>query len=57
MHTMQEDEGGHEEGHSNGYLDAREGARQQKPTKSLRLVLAAVVGMLLPLVTQIGHAG
>ena len=60
MHTMQEDDGGHgaDEAHGNGYLEVhheRDSSRQ-KPQKSLKLVLAAVVGMLLPLVTQIGHA-
>ena len=62
MHTMQEshgDEGaGHEESHGNGYLDGNHGrdAGRQKPTQSLQLVMAAVAGMLLPLLTQIGHA-
>ena len=60
MHTMQEDDGGHgvDEVHGNGYLEMhheRDSGRQ-KSQKSLKLVLAAVVGMLLPLVTQIGHA-
>ncbi|MCJ1479870.1 hypothetical protein MMC06_000024 [Schaereria dolodes] len=59
MHTMQGDDsaGGYEESNGNGYLDgshAREPARPEEG-KSLRLVLAAVGGMLLPLVTQIGH--
>ncbi len=62
MHTMQEDEGAHsgayEEGHGNGYLDANHGrdAGRQKGGPSLQLVLAAVAGMLLPLLTQVGHA-
>lgn len=62
MHTMREDDGpqpsGYEENHGLGYLDVgntREGSRQ-KPERSLKLVLAAVAGMLLPLLTQIGHA-
>ena len=57
MHTMQEDNtssSGLEEALGNGYLDARE--MQQKPQKSLKLIMASVLGMLLPLVTQIGHA-
>lgn len=62
MHTMQEDEGahgaGHEEVHGNGYLDINLGrdAGRQKGGPSFQLVLAAVAGMLLPLLTQIGHA-
>ena len=60
MHTMQENDGksGSDEGQSNGYLDvqhARDSTRQ-KSQKSPELVMAAVAGMLLPLVTQIGHA-
>ena len=61
MHAMQEDDGGssgHEESHSNGYLDGSHGRdpTRQKSGRSLQLVLAAVAGMLLPLITQIGHA-
>lgn len=44
----------------NGYLDNGSGRdlhhRAPRDGRSLRLVLAAVVGMLLPLITQIGHA-
>lgn len=62
MHTMQEEDGkqsgAFEEMGSNGYIDGshlRE--RQQVPEgKSLKLVVAAVGGMLIPLVTQVGHA-
>lgn len=60
MHTMQEEDGqnaAQEESQSNGYLES--GGRQprrQKGGRSPRLVLAAVGGMLLPLITQIGHA-
>ena len=61
MHTMQEDEtqsGAQEESQGNGYLEAGGGrqSRRSKEGKSARLVLAAVGGMLLPLLTQIGHA-
>jgi zinc transporter 9 len=61
MHTMQEDETqsmAQEESQGNGYLDAGSSrqARRPKEGKSARLVLAAVGGMLLPLLTQIGHA-
>ena len=62
MHTMQEVDSGSmvEEmnGFGNGYLDSghRRDSRQAKEGKSSKLVLAAVAGMLLPLITQIGHA-
>ena len=62
MHTMNEEDGPAssmlEEGQSNGYLEAGSGRqpRKGKDSKSPRLVLAAVGGMLLPLITQIGHA-
>ena len=62
MHTMQENHGdegsAHEESHGNGYLDAPHGrdVSRQKSGQSLQLVMAAVAGMLLPLLTQIGHA-
>jgi len=57
MHTMQEEDSqmiAQEE--SNGYLDgpnARQ-PRGQQDSRNTRLVLAAVQGMLLPLITQIG---
>lgn len=61
MHTMQEEDGqnvGQEESPSNGYLDAGSGRQSRRPkeAKGVKLVLAAVGGMLLPLLTQIGHA-
>ena len=67
MHTMQEDDSAsftsntsfsHEESLGNGYLDGSHGREppRQHSGKSLKLVLAAVAGMLLPLLTQIGHA-
>jgi hypothetical protein len=47
----------------NGYLDSGGGIHGREPHqraardgRSFRLVLAAVAGMLLPLITQIGHA-
>ncbi|KAI9852989.1 MAG: hypothetical protein M1838_002768 [Thelocarpon superellum] len=55
MHTMQEENpSGHHEP-SNGYADGggASGARREAPT--MRDTAAAVVGMLLPLLTQIGH--
>ena len=60
MHTMQEEDSQNatqEEGQSNGYLESGgRPPRRQKKGRTPRLVLAAVGGMLLPLVTQIGHA-
>ena len=61
MHTMNEDEGSGgipEETQTNGYLEAGSGRqpRRGKGPKNPRLVLAAVGGMLLPLITQVGHA-
>ena len=62
MHTMQDDDSKQnsvlEDAGSNGYIDGgqlRE-LQQAQEGKSLRLVLAAVGGMLVPLMTQIGHA-
>ena len=61
MHTMNEDEGSSgvpEDAQSNGYLEAGSGrqARRGKSSKNPRLIMAAVGGMLLPLITQVGHA-
>lgn len=66
MHTMQESENSSlssslDDPPPNGYLDGAHHGRDmhhrpQKEGRSLRLVLAAVAGMLLPLITQIGHA-
>ncbi|MCJ1276533.1 hypothetical protein MMC21_004339 [Puttea exsequens] len=61
MHTMQEEDtqsGAQDESQMNGFLDSGGGrnSRQAKPRKDAGLVLAAVGGMLLPLLTQIGHA-
>lgn len=61
MHTMQEEDSQNatqEENQSNGYLEAGSGrqSRRRKEGRSAKLVLAAVGGMLLPLITQIGHA-
>jgi len=54
MHAMQEDSHqDHSYSGSNGYTD---GAPQRKPPKpQMRDTLAAVGGMLIPLLTQIGH--
>ena len=60
MHTMQDEAGDSsmEESLGNGYLDAphTRDAGRQKSQKSIQLVMTTVVGMLLPLITQIGHA-
>ncbi|KAI4108712.1 MAG: hypothetical protein L6R37_000876 [Teloschistes peruensis] len=70
MHTMQENDlsgVGTEEtmgGFGNGYLDSgggggmhrRDSRQGGKQVRSLRLLAAAVGGMLLPLITQMGHA-
>lgn len=52
MHSMIEATSTHEEPVINGYLDAPLG----KPTMSKADISIVVFGMLLPLVTQIGHA-
>ena len=60
MHTMQEEDSQNatqDESPSNGYLEnGGRPSRRQKGGRNPRLVLAAVGGMLLPLITQIGHA-
>ena len=61
MHTMQEEDNedsSPEEMQGNGYLGgpSTRSVRKQKEGRSPKLVLAAVGGMLLPLLTQIGHA-
>lgn len=61
MHTMQEEDSqvlAQDETQSNGYLGETPGrpAKSHKDGRDPRLVMAAVAGMLLPLLTQIGHA-
>ncbi|KAI9779558.1 MAG: hypothetical protein M1816_003480 [Peltula sp. TS41687] len=55
MHTMQEDGHSAPPDPSDGYMNG--GARPRRPKKGPRLsdTLAAVVGMLIPLLTQYGH--
>ncbi|KAE8442893.1 hypothetical protein EG329_002565 [Mollisiaceae sp. DMI_Dod_QoI] len=55
MHAMQEDSG-HDHSHNslNGYADGS-GAPRTKPKPQMKDTLAAVGGMLIPLLTQIGH--
>ncbi|KAE9368083.1 Zinc/iron permease [Stipitochalara longipes BDJ] len=54
MHAMQEDSH-HEHSHtsSNGYADSAAQRKKEKP--QMRDTLAAVGGMLIPLLTQVGH--
>jgi hypothetical protein len=54
MHAMQDD-APHEHSHpsSNGYADVSSQRKKEKP--QMRDTLAAVGGMLIPLLTQIGH--
>lgn len=65
MHTMQEngDASSHEHSTGNGYLGgsaysstAHVGRREQPKQPRLRDTMLNVVGMLLPLVAQLGHA-
>lgn len=53
MHAMQEDAGNHDHSTSNGYADG--GSQRKQPKPQMRDTLAAVGGMLIPLLTQIGH--
>jgi zinc transporter 9 len=56
MHTMQENgaEVWRRDSNINGYADGRESSQRAK--KSLRELIASVIGMILPLLLQIGHA-
>jgi zinc transporter 9 len=56
MHTMQENGPGSSsrEVSGNGYGDSRDS--QNGSDKSMRDLIASVVGMVLPLFLQIGHA-
>ncbi|KAK2753120.1 hypothetical protein FQN55_005080 [Onygenales sp. PD_40] len=56
MHTMQENgtEPSRRDVHANGYAEGRDGS--QRPQKSMRDLIASVVGMIIPLFLQIGHA-
>ena len=55
MHTMQDDDLTHEVSMPNGYGDSNGNIIQRKQGPQLRDTVAAVVGMLIPLVTQFGH--
>lgn len=54
MHTMQENGPTASREQANGYGDPRDS--QSKPAKSMRDLVASVIGMILPLFLQIGHA-
>jgi hypothetical protein len=53
MHAMQEDSS-HDHSTSNGYAEGSSSQRKQSRPQ-MRDTLAAVGGMLIPLLTQIGH--
>lgn len=57
MHAMQEDSGGytHEHQSSNGYADGGSSMQRKQAKPQMRDTFAAVGGMLIPLLTQIGH--
>jgi solute carrier family 39 (zinc transporter), member 9 len=58
MHTMQESGPGHEShlnGHANGSIDGRESLKTEHES-SVKDLLAALFGMILPLFLQVGHA-
>ncbi|KAL1851607.1 hypothetical protein Plec18170_006427 [Paecilomyces lecythidis] len=56
MHTMQETgaNSASTDINTNGYSDGRD--NQQRASKSMRDLIASVIGMILPLFLQIGHA-
>lgn len=55
MHTMQENapRPSSYDSYSNGYAESRD---TQRPKGSMRDLIASIIGMLLPLFLQIGHA-
>jgi solute carrier family 39 (zinc transporter), member 9 len=55
MHAMQEDGPGHDHSATNGYVDGGPGAQRKHHRPQMRDTFAAVGGMLLPLLTQVGH--
>ena len=58
MHAMQEDAGSHDHSHghgANGFTDAAAGAAaKQQQGPRMQDTMATVVGMLLPLLAQLG---
>ncbi|KAH6668913.1 ZIP zinc transporter-domain-containing protein [Halenospora varia] len=57
MHAMQEDSNHEHTNHSmsNGYAESSGSSQRNKPKPQMRDTFAAVGGMLIPLLTQIGH--
>lgn len=56
MHAMQDDAAQHDHSTMNGFGDGGSGGVARKKTSpSLRDTVASVVGMLIPLATQVGH--
>ncbi|EHK18761.1 uncharacterized protein TRIVIDRAFT_193860 [Trichoderma virens Gv29-8] len=58
MHAMQEDGSVHSHDHSsgvNGYSDGNSAHQRKSKGPQMRDTLATVVGMLIPLLTQMGH--
>jgi zinc transporter 9 len=58
MHAMQEEsanEHSHSNGSSNGYVELGSSVQRKAPKPQMRDTLAAVGGMLIPLLTQLGH--
>jgi hypothetical protein len=53
MHAMQEDSS-HDHSTSNGYAEGG-GSQRNKPKPQMKDTLAAVGGMFIPLLTQLGH--
>lgn len=55
MHAMQEDGSGHDHSATNGYVEGGPGAQRKHHRPQMRDTFAAIGGMLLPLLTQVGH--
>lgn len=58
MHAMQEDSGAHSHEHSsgmNGYSDGNSAHQRKSKGPQMRDTIATVVGMLIPLLAQMGH--
>ncbi|OKL61930.1 hypothetical protein UA08_03011 [Talaromyces atroroseus] len=53
MHTIQDSSSRDHASHTNGYADSRD---SQKPKGSVQDLAVSIVGMILPLFLQIGHA-
>lgn len=58
MQAMQEDGGAHGHDHGsgmNGYADGSSAHQRKSKGPQMRDTLATVVGMMIPLVAQLGH--